>query len=102
MPLLLGPRVRRPSDISHIYHSWPPCSIRRPRLPGSLDHPGHRRVPACLARLAGKDYLAAFNDIEAVGEIRDVVDIRFGNEYRVAEGADITEPLHDRWHDCRR
>src|SRR5262249_50990441 len=64
---------RSPSDISHIYHSWSPCSIRRPRLPGSLNHPGHRRVPACLARLAGKDYLTAFNDIEAVPESPGVV-----------------------------
>src|SRR5262249_36773949 len=73
-----------------------------PRLPGSLNHPGHRRVPACLARLAGKDYLTAFNDIEAVREIPDVVDIRSGNESRVAEGADMPAPLHDRWQVCRR
>ena len=49
-------------------------------------------IPAVPARgPAGEHDLAPFDDVETVGEIRHVVDIGFGDEDRLAEGADVHE-----------
>src|SRR5262249_29465749 len=104
LPLTDHPASPWPAEGHLIYHTCITASHAVQsdgRLHRPLDHSGYSRVPAHLRRLACKDYLTAFNDIQAVGEIRHVVDIRLGDEYRVAEGADIVQPLddlrHDRW-----
>src|SRR6478735_6110601 len=73
------------SNISHIYHSPAPRSISRRRRPCTLDHASHGGVPARRFRLARKNNLSAFNDIETVGEIGHVVNIRLGDEHGMAE-----------------
>src|SRR5262249_9510984 len=51
---------------------------------------------------AGENDLATFDDVEPIGELREVMDVGLGNEERMAEGADVGQALDDRGHDDRR
>src|SRR4051812_8381069 len=70
------------SDISHIYHRTSSGSIGLRRL-GSLDYAGDRWMAQRVGRPALEDNFAALNNIEAVGELRHVVDVGFGDEHGV-------------------
>jgi hypothetical protein len=54
----------------------------------SLHHPYDRGVLAYFSRRSRIDDLAPLDHIEAVGELRHVVDVRLGDEHGVAEVTD--------------
>jgi hypothetical protein len=53
-------------------------------------------------RLAGEDDLAALDDVEPIGEIRNVVNVGFGDADGMTESTDGGEPIDDGREDDRR
>src|SRR5262245_3225034 len=94
---VIGRFGARVPDISRIYHSRGPSSIgRRGHGTDTFDDASDRRVPPGLFRLAREYCFTAFNDIEPVGKVGNVVDVGFGDKYGVPEGSDIRQPLDNR------
>src|SRR5271165_2011300 len=81
-------------DISQVYQAAAPVSISRGSR-GSLDDSGHGRILADLLRGAGEDDFPTLDDIEPIGEIRNMVDVGLGNENGTAESADIGDSVKD-------
>src|SRR5262249_15807456 len=100
-PVLDGFR-RAVSDISVIYHAQAPGSIGSRGWGNALNDAPNGRVPLRLFRPARKNNLTAFNDIEPVGKIGNVVDVGFGNEYGMTKSSYFREPFNNRRNDHRR
>src|ERR1700674_3815051 len=67
----------------------------------AVDHPCHSRILADVCWGAGKNNLAALDDVEAIGEVGNVMQVRLGNEdgaTKLANGRNaVDDGGHDRW-----